>query len=248
MTWNPAPTNADDSRGTSVLAVLWDMDGTLVDTEPYWIAAEHALVESAGGTWTQEHAHQLVGNDLLVSARYIVDHSPVQMTEVEVVHWLQARVIADVRRALPWRPGARELLQDLRANGIRTALVTMSWRPLADAVVGAMPQGSFDVVVTGDEVDHGKPHPEPYALACTRLQLPPWRCIAVEDSATGTRSATAAGVPTITVPHIVPVPALAGSVQIPTLSGLHSTALAALVAGVPTAEPATAEHQASDQR
>ena len=60
-------------------AVLWDMDGTLVDTEPYWIAAEHAIVAEHGGTWSDEFAHQLVGNDLLVSAAFIRDHSPIDL-------------------------------------------------------------------------------------------------------------------------------------------------------------------------
>src|SRR5450759_4462726 len=77
-------------------AVLWDMDGTLVDTEPYWIAEERSLVEQHGGAWTDEHAHQLVGNDLLVSAEYILAHSPIELTPVEIVNELLAGVVARV--------------------------------------------------------------------------------------------------------------------------------------------------------
>ena len=90
-------------------AVLWDMDGTLVDTEPYWMAAEHALVEAYGGVWTDEHAHQLVGNDLMVSAEYLRAHSPIDLTPLEIVRELLASVVASVKEHVPWRPGAREL-------------------------------------------------------------------------------------------------------------------------------------------
>ena len=76
---------ADSLDGDHPAAVLWDMDGTLVDTEPYWIAEERALVELHGGVWTDEHAYQLVGNDLMVSAQYIIDHAPIPLTPVEVV-------------------------------------------------------------------------------------------------------------------------------------------------------------------
>jgi len=99
-------------------AVLWDMDGTLVDTEPYWTAEEHALVEAHGGVWTDEHARQLVGNDLMVSADYIRLHSPVDLTPVEIVHELLAGVVARVKEHVPWRPGARELLESLVAHGV----------------------------------------------------------------------------------------------------------------------------------
>src|SRR5665811_617667 len=94
-------------------AVLWDMDGTLVDTEPYWTAEEHALVEAHGGIWADEHARQLVGNDLMVSANYIWAHSPVDLMPVEIVHELLAGVVARVNEHVPWRPGARELLESL---------------------------------------------------------------------------------------------------------------------------------------
>jgi beta-phosphoglucomutase-like phosphatase (HAD superfamily) len=99
-------------------AVLWDMDGTLVDTEPYWMAEERTLVELHGGVWTDEHARQLVGNDLLVSAEYILAHSPIELTPHEVVDALLAGVVARVADHVPWRPGARELLAALVAQGL----------------------------------------------------------------------------------------------------------------------------------
>ena len=201
-------------------AVLWDMDGTLVDTEPYWIAAEHEIVEEHGGTWSDEFAHQLVGNDLLVSAEFIRANSTITWDPVRIVDELLVRVVSRVREHVPWRPGARELLDALRAEGVPNALVTMSWRSLADAVVEALPEGAFRTVVTGDEVDHGKPHPEPYHAAARLLGVAPEDCVAIEDSPTGVRSAVAAGVPTVAVPHVVSVPELPGAVHITTLSGV----------------------------
>ena len=206
--------------GTLPAAVLWDMDGTLVDTEPYWMAAEHALVEEHGGVWSDEHARQLVGNDLMVSADYIRAHSPIELTPVEIVHELLASVVAMVQEHVPWRPGARELLESLVAQGVPCALVTMSWESLATAVVSNLPNGSFAAVVTGDVVQHGKPHPEPYLAAARLLGVDLGSCVAIEDSPPGVASAVAAGIPTIAVPHHVEVPETMGVVQISTLAGL----------------------------
>ena len=201
-------------------AVFWDMDGTLVDTEPYWINAEHSIVEEAGGVWNDEYAHQLVGNDLMVSAEFIRDNSPVTLDPVEIVEDLLRRVIAQVTEHVPWRPGAIELLTALNEAGVPNALVTMSWRSLADSVVTALPEGTFAAVITGDEVQHGKPHPEPYLAAARALGVEVTECVAIEDSPTGVRSAVAAGVPTLAVPHVVPVPVIVGAVQAPSLRGL----------------------------
>jgi HAD superfamily hydrolase (TIGR01509 family) len=207
------------------------MDGTLVDTEPYWIAAEHAIVEEAGGVWNEEYAHQLVGNDLMVSAEFIRDNSPVDLEPVEIIEELLTRVIEKVREHVPWRPGARQLLDSLAAAGVPSALVTMSWRSLADAVVDALPAGTFAAVVTGDEVTHGKPHPEPYLAAARLLGVEVRDCVAIEDSPTGVRSAVAAGVPTVAVPHVVPVPRITGAVQVPSLQGLAPADLRTLFNG-----------------
>jgi HAD superfamily hydrolase (TIGR01509 family) len=212
-------------------AVLWDMDGTLVDTEPYWIEAEHAIVEGAGGVWNDEYAHQLVGNDLMVSAQFIRDNSPIELEPVQIIEELLRRVIAQVQEHVPWRPGAVELLTALQVEGVPNALVTMSWRSLADSVVSALPAGTFTAVITGDEVQHGKPHPEPYLAAARALGVDVADCVAIEDSPTGVRSAVAAGVPTLAVPHVVPVPILVGAVQVPSLLGLTPRDLATLFDG-----------------
>ena len=129
-------------------------------------------------------------------------------------------VMDRVRDSVPWRPGALELLTALHDAGVPNALVTMSWRPLTDLVVSLVPPGVFDVVVTGDAVGHGKPHPEPYLTAARLLGVEASDCVAIEDSPAGVASAVAAGVPTIAVPHVVPVPRMAGAVQLPSLRGV----------------------------
>jgi HAD superfamily hydrolase (TIGR01509 family) len=186
-------------------AVLWDMDGTLVDTEPYWIESEFALVEEHGGTWSDEHALNLVGNDLLVSGRYIREHSGIDLEPDQIVEQLLDRVVARVERRVPWRPGAVELLDDLRSHGVRCAMVTMSYRRFVAPILAELPAGAFEVVVTGDSVTRGKPHPEPYETAAALLGLDPAATVAIEDSNTGALSAESAGCTVLVVPNHVPV-------------------------------------------
>lgn len=217
-------------------AVLWDVDGTLVDTEPYWIAEEHALVESYGGQWSHEQAMLLVGQSLPWSGEYLARHTPVTLPPEQVVARLVAGVGRRLAHTVPWRPGAFELLGQLHALGVPSAAVTMSYRALTDLLQRAIPAGWLDVVVAGDEIAHGKPHPEPYATAADRLGVRPGACVAIEDSEPGARSAVAAGVPTIVVPHVTPVPVIAGAVQLATLLGVQAHDLGRLAAG---ADPRT---------
>lgn len=200
-------------------AILWDMDGTLVDTEPYWMNAERELVASFGGVWTDELAHQLVGNPLVVSAQMIRENSTVTLPDEEIVDTLLESVIRQMHEHIPWRPGAAELLKEAVAQGIPNALVTMSYESFARVMVDELPTGTFGAVVTGDVVEHGKPHPQPYLVAAEALGVDPSHCLAVEDSPTGARSAVAAGARTIAVPHIVDVPDEVGAVKVATLAG-----------------------------
>ena len=210
-------------------AVLWDMDGTLVETEPYWIEAEYELVEQHGGTWSHEHALNLVGNDLLVSGRYIREHAGIDIEPSQIVEELLDKVVERIERAVPWRPGAVELLADLRAHGVRCALVTMSYRRFVAPVLRALPEDTFEVVVTGDSVSQGKPHPEPYQKAAAILGVDPTRAVAIEDSNTGARSAEAAGCRVLVVPNHVPVLPGERRVLVDTLVGLSAQTLTATV-------------------
>ena len=214
---------------TTPAAVLWDMDGTLVDTEPYWIATEFALAEKYGGSWSEEHALNLVGRALLDSGDYIRLHMGIDRTRQEIVDELLDGVVERVRHEVPWRPGARELLADLRAHDVPCALVTMSWQRFVEPILAHLAEDSFACVVTGDRVAFGKPHPEPYLTAAAELGVAPQDCVAIEDSDPGASSAVAAGCLVLCVPHHVPVPKGEGRVFAETLIGLDTSGLAVLV-------------------
>ncbi len=214
-------------------AVLWDMDGTLIDTEPSWMAAERALVAEHGGTWRDEQAQALIGNPLLVSAEVLRRDGGVALHPLDIVDRLLDEVVADVRRRVPWQPGARELLDALSTAGVPCGLVTMSWRRLVDAVLAALPPDTFAAVVSGDEVRLGKPDPEPYLRAVELLGVDAERCVAIEDSPPGAAAAAAAGCHVVTVPHLAPVPPGPGHVQVPDLTGIDPAWLGRLVAHGP---------------
>lgn len=212
-------------RVTAPAAVLWDLDGTIVDTEPLWMAAETALAAQHGAVWTQDDGLALVGNDLMDSARIIEARICSGLGPEQIVAHLVAEIAAAMRRDLPWRPGAPELVHALADAGVPQALVTMSYREIAQPVVDLLP---FDAVVTGDSVSHGKPHPEPYLAASRALGVDPADCLAVEDSATGAASADAAGCLVLAVPHMVDVPDGPRRRVRTTLAGLDVAGLSAL--------------------
>jgi HAD superfamily hydrolase (TIGR01509 family) len=209
-------------------AVLWDMDGTLVDTEPYWIATEYAMAEKYGATWSQAHALQLVGSDLVDSGRYIQKVMGLPLSPAEIVEELLDGVVAMVERDVPWRPGAVELLASLREAGVPCGLVTMSYQRFVAPILAHLPPETFRVVVTGDQVEYGKPHPEPYLTAAAALGVQAERCLAVEDSNTGAKSAEQAGCLVLVVENHVPVLEGPRRVFLDTLDGLTAQDLAEL--------------------
>ncbi|MFJ7749579.1 HAD family hydrolase [Arthrobacter sp. NPDC097144] len=216
-------------------AVLWDMDGTIVDTEPYWIQAEKDLVHSYGGSWTDSDAEAMVGQALAFGAG-LLQNAGVPLTVREIIDRLIGEVTVKVRKQVPWRPGARELLSELKEEGIPCVMVTMSEPILANEVCSQLPAGTFSFVVTGDMVSRGKPHPEPYELAFDRLSglvpdLSKERVVAIEDSLPGVTSARAAGLVTLGVPHFLPLPPDDGRHEWDTLGGRTAADLASLVSG-----------------
>lgn len=210
-------------------AVLWDLDGTLVDTEPYWIETEFDLAERYDGTWSREHALRLVGHDLLSSARYIREHLGIPLSPEAIVEELLDGVVARVQQAVPWRPGAVELLTALHADGVPCALVTMSYARFVAPILTHLPDGIFAAIVTGDQVAHGKPHPEPYLRAAGLLGVEAGRCLAIEDSGPGAASAEGAGCTVLVVPHYVPVGAGARRIFRDSLVGLGVADLPSLL-------------------
>jgi HAD superfamily hydrolase (TIGR01509 family) len=209
-------------------AVLWDMDGTLVDTEPYWIATERAMAAKYGATWTEADAMALVGSDLIDSGRYIKRVMGLDLTPEEVVEELLDGVVVMVERAVPWRPGALELLTSLAGAGVRCGLVTMSYQRFVAPILAHLPAEAFRVVVTGEQVENGKPHPEPYLTAAAALGVRPEDCLAIEDSNPGAQSAEAAGCLVLVVENHVPVLAGPRRVFRDSLAGLDAADLAGL--------------------
>ncbi|MDN5761527.1 MAG: HAD family phosphatase [Microlunatus sp.] len=232
---SPAPSDPDPA----LQAVLWDFDGTLADTEPLWIAAEFELIEGElGHPWSMEHAEQLVGRDLIDSATYMLN--TIGRSDLEpswVVQRLLGRVVEGVRtaEALPWRPGALDLLAELKEVGVPCALVSASYRVLLDAVLERLPADSFAVSVGGDEVTKGKPHPEPYERACRLLGVDAGSCIVLEDSAPGASAGNAAGAVVIAVPNVVDIPAAPRRVMFDSLTELDPRRLDAVLAEVSSA-------------
>jgi HAD superfamily hydrolase (TIGR01509 family) len=202
-------------------AVLWDMDGTLIDSEPYWVASEHRLAQDYGTTWSEQDAHELIGKSLYDSSELLRQKFGItDLSVVQVIDRLTSEVVSDLSQRLVWRPGALELLTDLKKAGIKTALVTMSMRRMAQSVVDQIPFHAFDAVVAGDEVVMGKPHPEPYLKAAVMLGVDPTKCIALEDSSTGLASAEAAGTLAVGIPNLIPLVPTANGVVIKSLTEL----------------------------
>jgi HAD superfamily hydrolase (TIGR01509 family) len=229
------PANVESSVVTILpAAVLWDMDGTLVDTEPHWMAAEGELIEQFGGTWSHEDALSVVGAGLWHTARVMQSHG-VKLSEDDIISTLTDRVLDKVADSTPWRPGARELLGSLRANGIPTALVTMSIHRMAQHVTNsidfkAFNFRAFDVIVAGDDVAHSKPHPAPYLRAAELLGVDILDCVAIEDSPPGVASATAAGAATIGIPMHVQLTKSEDFALWPTLVGRSISDLSEVLA------------------
>lgn len=211
-------------------AVLWDLDGTLADTEPLWAVAEAELTRAHGVEWTHEDAMSLLGLALLDAAG-VLRRAGVDMPEPDIVEHLVGYVVERLRDRVAWRPGAYDLLVALRDAGVPCALVTMSYRAIAEVVVAAAPPGAFRTVVAGDTVRHGKPHPEPYLTAASRLGVAPDRCVAIEDSPTGLASAETAGARPLAVPDLVPIPPAPGRSRVATLVGVTLDDLARIAAG-----------------
>lgn len=201
-------------------AVLWDMDGTLADTEPHWIRAQSALLERRGlPTLTREQEIHLVG----ASSEQVVSlfHSlGVDEEFREIVDEVFADVCESVADGIRWRPGAVELLQNLNDHGVPTALVTNSNRALADAVLRHLPGCTFTRTVTSSDVRPGKPEPAPFHFAARQLGVAAADCLVIEDSMNGIRGALAAGCVTIAIPHGMDLAESPEYILRPSLTGL----------------------------
>jgi HAD superfamily hydrolase (TIGR01509 family) len=191
-----------------VRAVLFDMDGLLVDSEPLWTVAETELAVRLGGTWTDEVKAAVVGKRLDASIPIILEWYGLPPTPASIEDawtFLLDRMVELFDTELPLHDGALELIDAVRDRGVATALVSSSYRVLVDAALHRLGVRRFNVTIAGDEVTDGKPAPEPYLTACERLGVEPARAVVIEDALSGVLSGEAAGCPVVAVPFVAPI-------------------------------------------
>jgi len=194
----------------------------MIDSEPIWWEVERELFAENGGTWTQELAESLVGHDLRDSAtRLIAMFDRHDLDPDEVVADMVVRVERHFRAGVTWQPGVLRLLAELSDAGIPMAIVTASYRNLVAALLTHLPDANFGAIVSGDDVQRGKPHPEPYLTAAAALGVDPRECLAIEDSLAGAASAQSAGCYVLAVPHVVSPPPAPRRTVVASLAGLE---------------------------
>jgi HAD superfamily hydrolase (TIGR01509 family) len=206
----------------SEVAVLFDMDGLLIDSEPLWLAAETDVMARLGGQpWTQEDQHALLGGSLERTVRYLAAKATRPQPPDVIADWLMSGIEERVRaHGVPLQPGAAALLAEVKAAGLPAALVTSSERGFMDAVLDATGL-TFDLTVCADDVTHTKPDPEPYLRAAKLLGVAPPSCSALEDSPNGVASAEAAGCRVFAVPSLLPIPSGPGRTVVRSLLDLR---------------------------
>lgn len=224
---------AESARGGGLQAVLFDMDGLLVDTEPLWFEVECGVMAGLGGIWTEQDQQALVGGSLQRSVAYLLDRAVRPASQDEVAAALVGRMASLLaERDVPAMPGAIELHAELTAAGIACALVTSSERVIMDAVLAGLARRGvvFGVTVCGADVRNTKPHPEPYQQAAALLGADPRYCVALEDSPNGLAAAEAAGCVTVAVPGVTPIPDRPGRLVAGSLAEIGLATLRDLVA------------------
>jgi HAD superfamily hydrolase (TIGR01509 family) len=213
-------------------AVLFDMDGTLLDSEPLWDASLNALAHHHGGALSDHARLSMIGRNARETMEIFYEDlriaDPDRLADGRFVVERMAEFYAT---DLTWRPGAAELLAEVRAAGLPTALVTSTMRRLVEvALASTLGPDNFDAVVCGDDVNAPKPHPESYLAAADQLGVPIERCVAIEDSPAGLTSALAAGATVVGVPGEVPLTTAEGAHLVTSLTEVDVPYLSKLVA------------------
>jgi HAD superfamily hydrolase (TIGR01509 family) len=225
-----APPRPAKPAGRPLQAVLFDMDGLLVDSEPLWFEVESEVMARLGGAWSEADQHALLGGSLPRTVAYLLARAARPASADDVARWLVDGMTGLLAARGPQvLPGAAELLGEVRAAGIAHALVTSSERPIMEAVI-SHPGLNFDVTVCAADVRRSKPDPEPYLRAAALLGADPRSCVALEDSPNGVAAAEAAGCKLVAVPSLVPIVARPGRAVAASLTEVNLRMLAAIVA------------------
>lgn len=219
------------NRDRNPAAVLWDMDGTLINTEPLWQRAELELAAEHGAHWTVADAAATTGKALHECAALLQERG-VAASIPQIIVELAGRVKSGVRGGeASWMPGALEVLRELTDEGIPVALVTNAFRDLALTVIDTVPGRPFQIVVAGDDVLAGKPDPASYLKAAAALAVDPRDCVAIEDTETGAVAADAAGLHVLVAPGVRPVPPAEGRSRVHSLADVDLELLNWVAAG-----------------
>ncbi|HET9895914.1 MAG TPA: HAD family phosphatase [Streptosporangiaceae bacterium] len=216
----------------SLVGVLFDMDGVLVDSEPIWFEVERAVMTRLGGQWTDADQQALVGGSLYRTVDYLIERATVAAGHADVAGWLLTGMEQRLRQSgVEPVPGAVELVEAVRSAGLPCALVTSSEPVIVSAVLGALAryQVTFDAIVSGADVRNPKPDPEPYLSAAALLGLDSRCCVAIEDSPNGVASARGAGCVTVAVPGLAALPDTDGVVVAASLADVSLEWLRELV-------------------
>ena len=184
-------------------AILFDMDGTLIDSEPLWLKAEIEVMAEVGCHWDEQDQINCLGGPAERTERYMQERSQNIKPYGYFIDRLHEVMRARITNELDLIPNALSLLKECKDAGIKTALVTASSRDLMTIVLKRFPIGTFDVVVSGDDVEKSKPDPAPYLLAAKQLSVDISKCLVLEDSLTGVQSGLSSGAKVIGIPHLV---------------------------------------------
>ena len=220
----------DKCEGLLPQGIFFDMDGLLVDTEPYWLQTERELMAEFGVLWQSEDQLFCLGGPMEKVGRYMSDLAESKQSP----EWFASELIdrmAEKFDLISPMPGISQLLSEISKNHIPAALVSASPRRLVDAVLASIPNHPFALSISADDVVRGKPHPDPYLKAAELLNVKIEHSIILEDSPTGVTAARASGAWVVAVPHIAPIAPAERSVVIETLAGASVTSLWNLVRG-----------------